>query len=129
MRINVNGQIFDATPEQEQMLLAFGRSFVEGEYAKLSGELRLGAKMIARKMLQDQENSTREKFGKDAAMVFRPAKRSDAVLHLLSVAELILREALKNVTLTVDVNADCITHLSISTGEDKAGGQMALNGD
>src|SRR5690349_11084028 len=101
MKVSINGDVYEVSKDEESVLLGQLQAVMLDVYQNKMDDMRLPAKALARALLQKMENEARRKHGKEQALIFRPDKKKDSVLHLSDIMLLILREALKDVKVSV----------------------------
>src|SRR6266496_1204001 len=133
MNIEINGQIYEITPEkQEELILQLWQMWLE-QYQDIPLGYRILAKPFTRKDLLDMETKIAKEQGKERAMqVCRPAKGGDPNLHLLWILAGFSREAMKYATICIDTEeaTDTISDLTFRLkGESESGRSLATGGD
>ncbi len=133
MNIEINGQIFEITPEkQEELILQLWQMWLE-QYAGISQGYRIIAMPFTRKVLLDMETKITKEQGKERAIaVCRPPKGGDPNLHLLWILAGFSREAMKYATICIDTEeaTDTISDLTFRLkGESESGRSLAAGGD
>jgi hypothetical protein len=130
MKISFAGEEYIVPAEEEILLLQQIQGIMLQEYGKLDANMRFLAKPVARGFLQKLENEARVKHGKEQALIFRPDKKQDAVIHLSNIMIGILREALQHVALEIGTVNHSIASLKVTVSRESSGrGQVAVNGD
>lgn len=114
MKIQIDGVDYLIPAEEETLMIQQIRQLALDEYAKLDGGWRSTAKVAARGYLQKLENEARVKYGKEKSLQFRPAKKADSVVHVSTIMTNFLREALRNVTISVNSVDHTIAAVSLS---------------
>lgn len=131
MKIIINNNEYFISADEEYALLRQLQSMLLFEYDKVDIQWKLIAKPIAREILREMEITTRSKNGNDQALLMRPPKKSDPVIHLTTIMCMLSQEFLKNVCFKINSTTDnTITSFSISTeNQSAAGGQVVVDGD
>ena len=97
------------------------------EYGKLDINLKLVGKTVARAILTKMEDGVRKKTGdEEKALFFRPNKKEDAVLFLLSRLFGVIGTAINNANITLLTTDGEITCAAI---ENPSGRSLASDGD
>src|SRR6266496_1176897 len=133
MNIEINGQIFEITPEkQEELILQLWQMWLE-QYAAIGQGYRILAKPFTRQVLLDMEKKITKEQGKEKAIVVcRPPKGGDPNLHLLWILAGFSREAMKYATICIDTEeaTDTISDLTFRLkGEGESGRPLAIHGN
>ncbi len=133
MNIEVNGQVFEITPEkQEELILQLWQMWLE-QYASIGQGYRILAKPFTRQVLLDMEKKITKEQGKERAIaVCRPPKGGDPNLHLLWILAGFSREAMKYATICIEAEDATGTVGTLSfrlKGEGESGGPLAPGGD
>lgn len=129
MKFSVDGKEYTVPAEEEILFLQQVKTLMLQQYDKLGPDIRFAAKPFARGYLQKLENEARVKYGKEQALVFRPEKKQDAVVHLSGIMVGVLREALQHVTISVGTVNNTVASFKIGfQGKSAAGGPMAADG-
>lgn len=130
MKLEVNGVLYELTDDKELALFRLFSSLIERMYLGLPEEIQFFVKMGVRKMLKHQEDESRRLEGKEASLKFRPAKKQDPVIHLLSIVGVEGRRGFHDTTIILETSADCITNFQIVNGREGEGrGQMVVDGN
>jgi len=133
MNIEINGQIFEITPEkQEELILQLWQMWLE-QYAAIGQGYRILAKPFTRQVLLDMEKKITKEQGKEKAIaVCRPPKGGDPNLHLLWILAGFSREAMKYATICIETEDTTSTVGTLTfrlKGESESGGPLAISGD
>ncbi|SRR6266496_2229543 len=133
MNIEINGQIYEITPEkQEELILQLWQMWLE-QYASIGQGYRILAKPFTRQVLLDMEKKIGKEQGKERAIaVCRPPKGGDPNLHLLWILAGFSREAMKYATICIDTEDTTGTVSDLTfrlKGEGESGGPLAISGD
>ncbi len=133
MNIEINGQIFEITPEkQEELILQLWQMWLE-QYAAIGQGYRILAKPFTRQVLLDMEKKITKEQGKEKAIVVcRPPKGGDPNLHLLWILAGFSREAMKYATICIDTEeaTDTVSDLTFRLkSEGESGRPLVTGGD
>jgi len=133
MNIEINGQIFEITPEkQEELILQLWQMWLE-QYASIGQGYRILAKPFTRQVLLDMEKKITKEQGKERAIaVCRPPKGGDPNLHLLWILAGFSREAIKYATICIKAEDATGTVGDLTfrlKSEGESGGPLAPGGD
>lgn len=120
--------LFDGKTYQINQKLANDLSaLVAEEYSKLDINFKLLAKTAARHILSKMEDSVRKKTGDETlARSFRPDKKEDATLFLISKIMLGISGMIQHANIQVTTEDGTIIGLTI---ENQTGGQVASDGN
>lgn len=125
MRLDLNGIVCELPPQAQAQLLGVIWRDMERRYAELNGGIRGGMKMVSRKVLLDMERRARKESTEEIAMKIRPPKGEDPNMHLARVLFGIGNEALKDVTVEIDLIEEAsgyrVADLRVVTPEGQAG--------
>lgn len=126
MPIKWNEHLYAVPPK----FVELGANLIIEEYQKLDETWQFLCKPVAREILRKMEESLRKKGQIEKSLFFRPAKKQDAVLHLIFCVSSIIGEALQRVTIAITTTEDqAIPAITAATLEDQAGRPLAVNGD
>lgn len=130
MRISIDGNSYELTPETQHQLLQQLQAFEIEAYHSLDEALRFLLKPVARHLLEKTERKLRASIGKEeAARICRPERREDPVIRFLGLNMAFAQSMLGNATLTIETGSDnTITNATIQAPRE-GGGPLALNGD
>lgn len=130
MKVNINGSEYAVSKDEENVLLQQLQTVMLDVYDNKMDDMRLPAKALARALLIKMENEARRKHGKEQALIFRPDKKKDAVIHLSDIMLLILKEALKDVQVSVSTDTNSVTAISLTVSDQsRSGGPLVTHGD
>src|SRR6266581_3442988 len=133
MNIEINGQIFEITPEkQEELILQLWQMWLE-QYASIGQGYRILAKPFTRQVLLDMEKKIGKEQGKERAIaVCRPPKGGDPNLHLLWILAGFSREAMKYAAICIEAEDTTGTVGNLTfrlKGEGESGGSLVTGGN
>lgn len=130
MKIHLNNDLLTLPSGQEEQLSEHFRATIQQQYNQLDPAMRLVAKTAARSILGYLEKKIREKGGNDAAMIARPLKGADPVLHLLEVGQRLFTEMLHHVEVQITTTeSGAITAVSLAKDTGEGGRQVDTDGD
>lgn len=130
MQLRINDTLYEVPREEELLLLRQFRDIGMEEYKKVPQHFRVLGKPFAREILKHWELEAAAKFGKEASLIFRPAKKSDPVEHLANILTGMLQEFLKNVAFSITTTEHFATHFSLSIkSAAEGGGPVAPDGN
>lgn len=133
MNIELNGQSYKVPREYQDKLIGQMWDLFLGEYEKIPLSYRLMGKPVARKMLYDMEKDLAKTHPKElAAQICRPAKNADPNTHLLWIMTGVIREGVRNATLSINAEetSNRVDAFAISIqSQSQGGGSLAADGD
>lgn len=129
MRIYIDGNSYELTPETQTQLLQQLQAFEIDAYHKLDEALRFLLKPVARHLLEKTEKKLRASIGKEeAARICRPEKREDPVIRFIGLNMAISQSLFNNAELSIETRGATITNATLSPASE-ARGSLVADGD
>lgn len=110
--------------EISEKLAPYAANFLLDEYKKLDENWQFLAKPFARAILQKMEQEARKKD--QDWIVFRPEKKSDAVIHLIHVFGAIIQKVVTHASIELTTEHNTVTAVEI---KNQAGRQVGTDGN